>query len=563
MVESCLSIVEGCCAGPVLSSSEALSFWGGVDPASGAVIDHFHPLNGRALSGSVLVLPTSRGSCSGSGVLLDMILNNRAPAALVFSEEESVLTLGALVALEMFDRNLPVLRLSRGAFAAAMHARWVEVTDEAIRIDSESFPTSLPDMRVLRLSTSDEATQKGDSGPAAAQAMSIICKMALQQGAETLIDVTRAHIDGCLYASPANLVFAERMADLGGRVVVPTTMNAISVDHSNWRKQGVPEEFGVPAQRLADSYVRMGCRPTFTCAPYLLDDQPEPGEAIAWAESNAVIYANSVLGARTPKHADFLDLCIALTGRAPHTGVYLDAGRRAQIVISVEVPRQPDDAFWPLIGYLSGKAARDRIPYIDGLAHLNPGIDELKALCAAFGTTGASPMLHIAGVTPEASGNTLSNSLPRLVITHGDLEAEWQVLNSGSSDVDLVAIGSPHASLGDVEALVGALAAYPLRQVKVPLILTIGRDVLAITTARGWLNTLESAGVTVIPDICWCSITKPVFPSAARVVLTNSGKYAHYGPGLSDCQVRLGTLQDCVNGAMTGSVQPRPFKPRR
>ena len=191
----------------------------------------------------------------------------------------------------------------------------------------------------------------GDSGAGVQQAMQIICAMAAQQGATRLTDVTQAHVDGCIYASPANLVFAEKMADLGAQVRVPTTMNAISVDYANWRTQKVPQAFGAPAAKLAEAYVRMGCQPTYTCSPYLLKSAPALGEIIAWAESNAVIFANSVLGARTPKHPDFLDLCIALTGRAPLAGVYLDAHRKAGQVINVMLPAGIDDAFWPLVGY--------------------------------------------------------------------------------------------------------------------------------------------------------------------------------------------------------------------
>ena len=191
---------------------------------------------------------------------------------------------------------------------------------------------------------------------------------------------------------------------MGARVRVPTTMNAISVDRENWRAQGVPPSFGDPAARLADAYVRMGCRPTFTCSPYLLDGAPVAGEVIAWAKSNAVVFANSVLGARTAKHPDFLDLCIALTGRAPLAGVYLDAHRKAGRVIDVELPAGIDDAFWPLVGYLAGQEAPDRIPLLRGLAPAHPTRDDLKALCAAFGTTSAAPMLHVEGVTPEAAG---------------------------------------------------------------------------------------------------------------------------------------------------------------
>ena len=138
-----------------------------------------------------------------------------------------------------------------------------------------------------------------------------------------------------IYASPANLTFAETMAAMGGRVAIPTTMNAISVDRENWQAQKVPADFGEAASRLADAYVQMGARPTFTCAPYQGDDRPSAGEDIGWSESNAVIYANSVLGARSVKHPDFLDLFIALTGRAPLCGVYLEDNRKARMIIKV------------------------------------------------------------------------------------------------------------------------------------------------------------------------------------------------------------------------------------
>ena len=147
----------------------------------------------------------------------------------------------------------------------------------------------------------------------------------------------------------------------------------------------------------------MGAKPVFTCAPYLLEEKPKFGEIIGWSESNAVIYANSILGARTSKNPDYLDLFIAMTGRAPESGVYTDDGRMAQEIISVEIPDiEPDDVFWPLIGWLAGKASPSKIPIITGLENLNPEPDDLKSLCAAFGTTSGAPMLHISGQTPEA-----------------------------------------------------------------------------------------------------------------------------------------------------------------
>lgn len=552
---SARSILSGSANGPIIATEEALSFWGGVDPATGRVIDVHHPLHGLCLTGGILMMPSSRGSCTGSGVLLDMALTGRAPAALVFSDAEDVLTLGALIAAEMFGKSLPVLRLSRDAFKALSQAKTARISDTAIEADGLAIPVAPPATTALDLSDDDRAMLDGRDGIAVQQGMRIIAAMAAQQGAEKLIDVVQGHIDGCIYASPANLTFAEKMADMGAKVRVPTTMNAISVDRANWQAQGVPESFGDPAARLADAYVRMGCRPTFTCSPYLLNSAPKSGEAIAWAESNAVIFANTVLGARTAKHPDFLDLCIALTGRAPLSGVYLDAPRKATRVIDVELPDNIDDAFWPLIGYLAGKAAPDRIPLLRGLVSARPSRDDLKALCAAFGTTSASPMLHVEGVTPEAEGAAAKDA-DRTTITRADMAAAWSLLNDGPEEVELVAIGSPHASLEECRALATAFDGRK-RDSNVAVIVTAGRDTIAAARDEGLLARLEESGIQVLPDLCWCSISEPVFPAKTRALMTNSGKYAHYGPGLSGRAVRFSNLADCVEAALTGRVPAR------
>lgn len=539
-------ILPGTGEGPVLAMDQGISFWGGVDPEAARIIDEHHPAYRAELNGRVVMMPTSRGSCSGSGVILDMMLSGLAPAALIFSEAEDVATLGALIGAEMFGRSLPVLRVSPDDFARLAQAKRLMVTQDAILGDGISLPITDPAQTALTLSPDDQAMLAGDD--AVATAMRIVVKAAHLQGAAALTDVTRGHIDGCILANQANLIFAEKMADLGARVRVPTTMNAISVDRENWQRQGVPPVFGGHAARLADAYVRMGCQPTFTCAPYLLDDSPTQGEGIAWAESNAVIYANTVLGARTPKHPDYLDLCIAVTGRAPLAGVYLDAERRAGRVLDFDIPPGANEAIWPLIGYLAGLKSPDRIPLLRGLAGLNPTADDLKALCAAFGTTSAAPMLHVEGVTPEADMPPRDGADQRAV-TRADLAATWVSLNPGPEMVELIAIGSPHASAPECQALAAALAG---RKVGIATMITAGRAIIAELRRDGTLDALEASGVQIIPDMCWCSITEPVFPPEARTVMTNSGKYAHYGPGLSGRALRFGSLADCVAAAFSG-----------
>ena len=553
---SAQAIVPARAAGPVLVLSEGLSFWGGVDPATGTIIDAHHPLCGQSLAGRVVMMPTSRGSCTGSGVLLELALNGHAPAALIFREAEDILTLGALIAGRMFDRPLAVLRLPPADYAALAAQSEARITEDRLDAGALSLPLTPLERGALDLGASDIAVLEGGSGKAAQLAMEMICTMAAAQGARRLTDVSRAHIDGCIYASPANLRFARAMADMGARVCVPTTMNAISVDHANWRAQGVPPDFGLPASRLADAYVEMGARPSFTCAPYLLESAPEQGESIAWAESNAVVYANTVLAARTVKHPDFLDLCIALTGRAPLSGVYLDENRIARRVIEVDLPEGHDDALWPMLGWLAGLAAPDRIPLLTGLENAAPDTDDLKALCAAFGTTSAAPMLHVAGVTPEA-GNAPTPDADRVRITRADLRSAWHEFNAGPAQVDLVAFGSPHFSLSECRRL-AALIDGGRRNPDTAVIVTVGHDVLAAARAEGIAARLEAAGVQIVPDICWCSISEPVFPPSARVLMTNSGKYAHYAPGLCGRAVRFGSLAECATAARTGLAPAAP-----
>jgi predicted aconitase/predicted aconitase with swiveling domain len=548
--------VQNDTGGEVLTCREGLSFWGGVDPDTGVIIDTHHPDHGASLAGRVVLMPTSRGSCSGSGVLLQLSRNGKAPAALVFREAEDILTLGAIISARLFDRPVAVLRLPAETYEALSQAADAEIKGNMLRFADREVELSRPQTGGLHLSQSDRAWLAGSDGLARQIAMEVLCLMAAAQGARDLIDVSRAHIDGCILAHDANLDFAEKMDEMGAKTVIPTTINAISVDRENWQAQRVPADFGARASRLADAYVNMGARPTFTCAPYLLDDVPVLDEAIGWSESNAVIYANSVLGARTQKHPDYLDLFIAITGRAPNTGVYLAENRKPVCEIRVSVPRSFDDALWPMLGWLAGAKSPAGIPVLTGLEHLSPTPDDLKAMCAAFGTTSAAPMLHVRGHTPEAD-LPLAADARRLEITPDDLRQLWREFNAGDDRVDLVAIGSPHASLAETRRFADLLDARHCHD-STRTIVTVGRKTLAGMAAEGILDRLKTAGVTVIPDLCWCSITEPVFPEEASVIMTNSGKYAHYGKGLTGRNMRFGSLEACAAAAVTGRATTRP-----
>ncbi len=561
-------LVEGSAEGPVLFTDLALSFWGGVDPQTGVVIDRHHPLCGQCITGRILAIPSGRGSCTGSSVLMELILSGKAPAGMVFAGREDILSLGAIVAEEMFGRSIPMVEIGPSSFASLRDVGYVRI--EGGRVTERGGPeatahralspsSAMRPSRPLELTDDDRALLSGGSSKAAQAAMRIVVRMAELLGAERLIDITRAHIDGCIYTGPASLGFAKQLCAWGARVKVPTTLNAITVDQHHWQAQGVEPALGHPASELADAYVRMGAQPTFTCAPYQLTSAPMKGEQIAWAESNAVVYANSVLGARTMKYPDYLDICIALTGRAPLAGCHVDRERKAALRIDVPGIEAFDDAFYPLLGYHVGEIASSIIPVIVGLDRAAPTADDLKAFGAAFGTTSGAPMFHMLGVTPEAStlleATGESADIPTVHITVEDLAATWRKLN-GAADrcVDLVSLGNPHFSFEEFSAL-ASLCRGRKRHPRVPVIVTCGRATYDRIVEAGLERDLGSFGVQFVVDACWCMIVEPVIPPEAKTLMTNSGKYAHYGPGLSGRQVHFGSLADCVEAACTGRAR--------
>ena len=562
------SLVDGAAFGPLLYADVGLSFWGGVDPFSGEVIDRHHPLSGECLAGRVLAIPSGRGSCTGSSVLMELISNGHAPAALVLAEADEILTLGVLVARTLFQRSLPVLCIGREAFGQLRGKAFARVDGTHLSLyDSAPDDTAPPHNdppaaeahASIELTEHDRALLAGSYGKASQVAMQIVLRMAQIQGATQLVDITQAHIDGCIYTGPASLRFAQQLVAWGAKVRVPTTLNSISVDQRRWRELGIDPALGVPASALGDAYMAMGAQLSFTCAPYLLDSAPKAGEQIVWAESNAVVYANSVLGARTLKYPDYLDICIALTGRAPLIGCHLEDQRKARLQIELPTLGNLDDAFYPLLGYHIGALAGSRIPLILGLKQQHPDLDDLKAFGAAFATTSAAPLFHIAGVTPEAldPAQVLDGPLPVIKVSLEDLLLSWHELNSARDpQVDVVSLGNPHFSLSEFAQL-ARLCQGRKRHPDVVLAITCGRAVLEQARAAGHVGVLEAFGAVIVSDTCWCMLGEPVIPPAARNLMTNSGKYAHYAPGLVGRKVHFASLAECVDAACSATASGR------
>ncbi|CAG8888464.1 unnamed protein product [Penicillium egyptiacum] len=562
--------VKGKACGTLIASGLELSFWGGVNPQTGEVIDRHHDLSGHHLQDTVLAIPSGRGSCSGSGVILELLLNNKGPRAILFERQDDILTLGVMVAEEIFGKTIPVVTMKPNDFRAILGMKGKTIYIDSDRVSDEALHDTHGDLAQeptrnyftggLQLSDFDKDLLQGLHGEASRTAIQIVLRMASLLGATELMNVTQVHVDGCLYTGPGSLLFAEKLRDLGGRVRVPTTLNSISIDQSRWRDQGVDNSFGEAATKLAKAYTDMGSTPTFTCAPYQLKTAPRQGEQVAWAESNAVVYANSVLGARTMKYPDFLDICVALTGRAPRGGPHVDINRLASLIVRVDVQDVDaiDDSFFPILGYKIGSLAANRIPVIVGLQALAPSKDDLKAFGAAFATVCSAPMFHILGVTPEATSLSAVvdkvHQIPSVDIEMRHLVEHWQRLNSASEQqaVDLVSLGNPHFSFKEMEKLAHLCQGRAKAQ-EVSVIVTCGRSSYGLASQAGLVELLENFGVQFITDTCWCMITEPTIRTTTNAIMTNSGKYAHYGPGLTGRKFFLGSLMQCVEAACRGS----------
>ncbi|HEV2675099.1 MAG TPA: aconitase X catalytic domain-containing protein [Aliidongia sp.] len=411
----------------------------------------------------------------------------------------------------------------------------------------------------LELSPDDLAMLAGRDGPAAAMALRIVADTARMLGADRLIDIASSHIDGCLYHGDSGTLFAERLRSDGGRVRVPTTLNVGALDlvHPGRERLG-PEQAGM-ARRLMAAYAGLGCRESWTCAPYQAGHRPALGQDVAWGESNAVVFCNSVLGARTNRYGDFLDICAAITGRAPRAGLHLPENRQATVLIDasgLNPALVAEDAFYPVLGAWLGATVGDAVAAIDGLPR-PLAEDRLKALGAAAASTGAVGLFHVVGVTPEAPdrATVFGGVAPRETIRLEApmLEAARRRLSTGlvpaDGRIDAVAIGSPHLSEAEVDALVTGLAG---RRIAIPFYACTGRHVLDRIAGDGRRAALDAAGVTLIADTC--IVVTPILSAASGLLMTNSGKFAHYTPSTTGWDVLYGSLTDCIESAVTGRV---------
>jgi len=389
----------------------------------------------------------------------------------------------------------------------------------------------------------------GDQGPGVAKAMEIIVALGRIYEAERLVPVTSVQVSGVSYRNlgEAGLAFLREWSDEGARARIPATLNPAGIDLDAWQVLGFSDEFARRQAAVVDAYEQLGVRPTCTCTPYLIGNRPQVGEHVAWAESSAVSYANSVLGARTNREGGPSAMAAAVTGRTAAYGLHLDTARRASLEVDVACPVR-NLADFGALGYLVGKRAQNRVPFFrvgsSGLGTCTEA--ELKALGAAMAASGAVALYHVEGVTPEA--DRLDTLLPdREIYRVDDLGPAFAALNADAREIDLVWFGCPHASLDEIRQVSKLLGD---RRISSHLWITTSRHVRRLAAHEGLVDAIEMSGGRVVADMC--VVVAPMQELNYHTLATPSAKGAAYVPSHAGLLVRYGTVEQCIEAAVTG-----------
>ncbi len=417
--------------------------------------------------------------------------------------------------------------------------------------------------QTLRLTAEEQAMLDGAEGPGVQRAMEIVVTLGRIYGAPDLVPITHAQIAGVSYKNlgEAGVAFLRRWADEGARVRVPTMLNPMGMEADRWQEMGIHPDFAHPQLAAINAFVRMGVQPTLSCTPYLLPQTPiGRGDHLAWAESSAVAFANSVLGAYTNREGGPSALAAAIVGRTARYGYHLDENRRAHYVVEVRGPVR-DVADFGALGYLVGKQVGNGVLYFADLAEWLPPLpddvtaggpagDRLKTLGAALAAYGAVAVYHIAGYTPEARdlGERLIRPDARRLVVDSLAEA-YRVMDADPElqRVDLVAIGCPHASLSEIEQVAQKVRG---RRLATRLWVTTARTIRERAAEFGWVQAITEAGGEVVADTC--AVVAPMRMIGIRSMATNAGKMACYAPAHSGVRMRFGSLEQCIEAALTG-----------
>ena len=394
----------------------------------------------------------------------------------------------------------------------------------------------------MYLTREEERMLAGEYGYAAQKAMEILVALGKVYGAERMIEIKSAQVSGVSYKNIGDegLEFLLELAK-DGRVRVPTTLNPCGMDLERWRELGIPEDFAEKQVKVIEAYLKLGIKATLTCTPYLAGNLPKFGEHIAWSESSAVIYANSVIGARTNREGGPSALAAAIAGRTPLYGLHLDENRIPTVEVST--PDLTREYEYAVLGYLVGRIVGDGIPLFRGLKLTSP--DQLKALGAGLACAGGVALFHVKGVTPEAIGNRGMKAEEKIEVTRSELEEEAAKLNDESIEPDLIFIGCPHSSIEQITAFYSLLKERPVAK---RTWIFASRAVRDQAREIGLLDKLKKLGVEIICDTC--PIVAPIREMGIKSIATNSAKGAYFSRNLNKLKVKFKPLEELVEEAV-------------
>jgi predicted aconitase len=403
---------------------------------------------------------------------------------------------------------------------------------------------------IVNLTDYEKELLDGRQGEPARMAMEILVALGKIQGAERMIPIRSAHIAGLSLKShgTAGMEWAEDLARKDARVMVPTTMNVIGIDRS--RDLGLSRTWVDHQGRIGKAYEAMGCFGLSTCVPYYCGFVPRFGESIAWAESSAVVFTNSVLGARDNREGGPSALAAGLVGRTPLCGLHLEENRKGEKLFRISADLK-DLSDYGALGSFVGRNMGNGIPVFEGLER--PALEDLVALGAALASSGGVALFHAIGITPEA--RTLEQAFRArkyeiVEITERELETGREKLTSaGEGRVDYVAVGCPHCSVNQLRELAGLLRGRKVQE-SVTFWVHTNIAVKALGRQLGLVQEIEKSGAIVTQDLC--TILSSPESLGFGTLATNSAKMAFYGPGSNGFKVWFGSTAQCVQAAVQG-----------
>jgi len=394
----------------------------------------------------------------------------------------------------------------------------------------------------VHLTKEEEKMLRGEHGEVVERSFRLLVRLGEIYGADRMIHVGSVQVAGVSYKSIGDpgLEFLEDYASKGAKVMVPTTLNPPGMDLEDWKELGFPADFADKQMRIIEAFRRMGVMMTATCTPYLTGNLPRFGEHIAWSESSAVSFANSVLGARTNREGGPSALAAALCGATPNYGLHLDEKRKPTVVVNVRAELKANSDFGAL-GYHVGKIVKGKVPYFKGINAADA--DQLRALGAAMAASGAVALYHVGGLTPEA-GLMNPEGLETIEVGERELKEAYDKLNTGG-EPDIVILGCPHASLKEIAALAGKLEGKRLRK---PLWICTSRFTKEAARRMGFVETIETAGGKVVADTC--AVVSPIERMGYKTAGVNSGKAANYLPGFCKQNVVFKNIDELLKAVV-------------